>query len=66
MSVLVLTVIGIVLDRLVVQPLRREDPIVAMRVTFGLLMVLGDVVRTIWGKDFLTRRRRPRCPASCH
>lgn len=53
-SVLVLTVVGVVLDRVVFRPLQDEDPIVTMLVTFGLLLVLEDGVRTIWGKDFLT------------
>ena len=53
-SVAVLTVLGVVLDWLVFRPLQKEDPIVTMLVTFGLLMMLEDMVRTIWGKDFLT------------
>jgi branched-chain amino acid transport system permease protein len=58
-SVLVLTLIGAVLDRFVFRPLQDEDPIVTMLVTFGLLLVLEDVVRTIWGKDFLTLQPPP-------
>nr|WP_294527143.1 branched-chain amino acid ABC transporter permease [uncultured Rhodopila sp.] len=53
-SVCVLTVIGAALDRFVFRPLQDEDPIVTMLVTFGLLLVLEDAVRTIWGKEFLT------------
>ncbi|MFL5280204.1 MAG: branched-chain amino acid ABC transporter permease [Rhodopila sp.] len=53
-SVCVLTVIGAVLDRFVFRLLQDEDPIVTMLVTFGLLLVLEDAVRSIWGKDFLS------------
>ncbi len=53
-SVCLLCIGGVVLDRLVFRPLQNEDPIVTMLVTFGLLLVLEDAVRTIWGKDFLT------------
>ena len=58
-SVLVLTGIGVILDRLVFRPLQDEDPIVTMLVTFGLLLVLEDAVRTIWGKGFLTVQPPP-------
>lgn len=53
-SVAVLSVLGVLLDRLVFRPLQSEDPIVTMLVTFGLMLVLQDLVRTVWGKDFLT------------
>lgn len=53
-SVTVLAALGVVLDRLVFRPLQQEDPIVTLLVTFGLLMILEDLVRTVWGKDFLT------------
>ncbi len=42
------------LDRFVFRPLAKEEPIVTLLVTFGLLFVLEDVVRTIWGKDFIS------------
>ena len=58
-AVLVLSGIGVILDRLVFRPLQDEDPIVTMLVTFGLLLVLEDAVRTIWGKDFLTVQPPP-------
>jgi len=53
-SVGVLAIGGVLLDRLVFRPLQHEDPIVTMLVTFGLLLVLEDAVRTIWGKEFHT------------
>lgn len=54
MAIAVLAAVGVVLDRLVFQRLRDQDPIVTMLVTFGLLLVLEDGVRTIWGGDYLT------------
>ncbi len=53
-SVVVLAVLGVFLDAVVFRPLQREDPIVTVLVTFGILLVLEDAVRTIWGKDFLS------------
>jgi len=50
----ILAVLGVLLDVLVFRPLQNEDQIVTVLVTFGLLLVMEDVVRTIWGKDFLT------------
>lgn len=58
-SVFALTVLGALLDRFVFRPLQDEDPIVTMLVTFGLLLVLEDAVRTVWGKDFLTMAPPP-------
>lgn len=58
-SVFVLTIIGALLDRFVFRPLQDEDSIVTMLVTFGLLLVLEDAVRGIWGKDFLTSQPPP-------
>ena len=53
-SVLVLSVLGVALDRFVFRPLQKEDPMVTVLVTFGILLVLEDVVRTIWGRDLLS------------
>ena len=63
---LVLSLIGALLDRLVFRPLEDEDPIVTMLVTFGLLLVLEDAVRTIWGKEFSVHcSRHLHCPGWC-
>lgn len=53
-STLGLAALGVALDRLVFRPLAHENEIVTLLVTFGLLFVIEDVVRTIWGKDYLT------------
>ena len=52
-SVVVLAALGVLLDRFIFRSLANRDPIVTLLVTFGLLFVIEDVVRTIWGKDFL-------------
>jgi branched-chain amino acid transport system permease protein len=53
-ATLTLAVVGLVLDRTVFRQLQDQDPIVTVLVTFGLLLVLEDVVRTVWGRDNLT------------
>lgn len=52
-AAVVMGLVGALLDLAVFQPLRRQDPIVTVLVTFGLLMVLEDFAQTIWGKDYL-------------
>ena len=52
-SILGLSVFGVLLDRLVFRPLQDQDPINTILVTFGLLLVMEDAVRTIFGKDFI-------------
>lgn len=53
-STLGLACLGVLLDRFVFRPLARENEIVTLLVTFGLLFVVEDMVRTIWGKDYIT------------
>lgn len=53
-SVTALAAFGVLLDRFVFRPLSREEPIVTLLVTFGLLFVLEDAVRTVWGKDYIS------------
>lgn len=52
-SVTVMSIAGVLLDRFVFRPLRDEDPITTVLVTFGLLLVLEDAARTVWGKGML-------------
>ncbi len=51
-AVVVLGALGAALDMSVFRPLQRQDPIVTVLVTFGLLMVLEDLAQTVWGKAF--------------
>jgi len=53
-ATLTLAIVGLVLDRTVFRQLQDQDPIVTVLVTFGLLLVLEDLVRTVWGRDNLT------------
>lgn len=52
-AILVLTVLGVLLDRFVFRLLQDEDPIITVLVTFGLLLVIEDVTRAIWGNGLL-------------
>ena len=53
-SVIGLAILGVLLDRMVFRPLANENEIVTLLVTFGLLFVIEDLVRTIWGKNYIT------------
>lgn len=53
-AVVVLAILGGLLDIVVFRPLQREEPIVTVLVTFGILLVLEDFAQTIWGKDYLS------------
>ncbi len=52
-SIFGLSLLGILLDRVIFRPLQGHDPISTILVTFGLLLMLEDGVRTIFGKDFI-------------
>jgi branched-chain amino acid transport system permease protein len=47
-------VIGALLDRYGLRLLRDYDPLSIILVTFGLLLILEDVVQTVWGKGNLS------------
>lgn len=53
-SVLVLAVLGVLLDRFVFRQLQDQDPIVTVLVTFGILLVLEDVAKTVWGSELVS------------
>lgn len=46
----VMAVVGVLLDRYVFRLLQDREPLNVMLVTFGLLLILEDVVVAIWGK----------------
>ncbi|SMH36860.1 branched-chain amino acid ABC transporter permease [Azospirillum agricola] len=50
-AAVVLAVAGALLDVSVFRPLRRQDPITTVLVTFGLLLILEDLAHTVWGKE---------------
>ena len=58
-SIFGLALLGIALDRLIFRPLQNHDPISTILVTFGLLLVLEDGVRTLFGKDFILMQPPP-------
>lgn len=50
-AAVVLAMAGALLDVSVFRPLRRQDPIATVLVTFGLLLILEDLAHTVWGKE---------------
>lgn len=49
-----MAVVGVLLDRYGFRLLQDRDPLTVVLVTFGLLLVIEDVVQTIWGKSNLS------------
>ena len=47
---LVMAVLGVLLDRYAFRLLQDQEPLNVMLVTFGLLLILEDLVAFIWGK----------------
>jgi branched-chain amino acid transport system permease protein len=52
-SVCVMGAVGFILDLTVFRTLRKQDHIVTVLVTFGLLLILETVVTVVWGKAYL-------------
>lgn len=52
-SVVAMGIAGIALDAVVFRTLRKQDPMVTVLVTFGLLLILETAVTAIWGKAYL-------------
>jgi branched-chain amino acid transport system permease protein len=50
----IIGVVGVALDRFGFRRLQDRDPLSVVLVTFGLLLVIEDLVRTLWGTDNLT------------
>jgi branched-chain amino acid transport system permease protein len=50
----VMALIGVLLDRYGFRLLQDREPLTVVLVTFGLLLVIEDVVQTIWGKSNLS------------
>ena len=45
---------GMLLDKLVFRPLQERDPLSVLLVTFGMLLVIEDLVRALWGRGSLS------------
>ena len=58
-SIFGLALLGIALDRLIFRPLQNHDPISTILVTYRLLLVFEDGVRTLFGKDFILMQPPP-------
>ena len=52
-SIVAMAVVGCALDATVFRSLRKQDHIVTVLVTFGLMLILETVVTAIWGKAYL-------------
>jgi branched-chain amino acid transport system permease protein len=46
---LVAVVVGMVVERVLIRPLYGRDPLFSLLLTFGLAMIIEDLIRTIWG-----------------
>lgn len=51
---LVMAVVGVLLDRYGFRLLQDREPLTVVLVTFGLLLVIEDLVVTVWGKSNLS------------
>ncbi|MFZ2948203.1 MAG: branched-chain amino acid ABC transporter permease [Desulfuromonadaceae bacterium] len=53
-AAMVLALVGFLLDRYGLRFLQDREPLTAVIVTFGLLLILEDAVQSIWGKEYYT------------
>ena len=53
-SVVAMAIVGCLLDAMVFSTLRKQDHIVTVLVTFGILLILETVITKVWGKAYLT------------
>lgn len=42
-------VLGLLMERFLIRPLYGRDPLFSLLLTFGLAMIMEDLIRTIWG-----------------
>jgi branched-chain amino acid transport system permease protein len=52
-SMVAMAIVGCALDVAVFRTLRKQDHIVTVLVTFGLMLILETVVTAVWGKAYL-------------
>ena len=50
----IMAVLGVLLDRYGFRLLQDRDPLSVVLVTFGLLLVIEDLVQSVWGKSNLS------------
>lgn len=46
---LLAVILGVVVERILIRPLYGRDPLFSLLLTFGLAMIMQDLIRTIWG-----------------
>jgi branched-chain amino acid transport system permease protein len=56
LAVLGVTLVGVILERLAIQPVKRPEPITLIIITVGASIFLRGVAMMIWGKDALGLR----------
>jgi branched-chain amino acid transport system permease protein len=52
-SVVVMAIGGVLIDAAIFRSLRKQDHMVTVLVTFGILLILETVITVIWGKAYL-------------
>lgn len=50
---LIVVIFGIATERVLIRPLYGRDPLFSLLLTFGLAMIMEDLIRTIWGANGL-------------
>ncbi|AOU99291.1 inner-membrane translocator [Acidihalobacter yilgarnensis] len=50
---LLAALLGVVVERLLIRPLYGRDPLFSLLLTFGLVLIMEDMIRTIWGAQGL-------------
>jgi branched-chain amino acid transport system permease protein len=46
---LLAVILGVATERILIRPLYGRDPLFSLLLTFGLAMIMQDLIRTIWG-----------------
>ena len=54
----IVALVGLVLERFLFRPIYNKEHLLQLLLTYGLTLILGDVVRIIWGGD-IYRMSRP-------
>lgn len=53
-SPLIMAAVGVCLDKMIFRPLQDREPLSVLLVTFGLLLIIGDIVHVGWGRGYLS------------
>ncbi|KEZ79143.1 branched-chain amino acid ABC transporter permease [Salinisphaera hydrothermalis] len=52
-SPFIVGLLGLVVERILIRPLYSRDPLFSLLLTFGLAMIMEDLIRTFWGANGL-------------